>query len=323
MPISSQVFFFAYFAQEDMKKLAMSTQVKIIAYCKLVMLLPYFALCSIQLFLIEQSNFLFPLLRYYSTRRPHDHLNVLSLKHNNNHVSRRRRFPRQYHLRRRILNRQKLASDTWFVHPYEKQHRSSQTPSMTSTHHQSPTQSPHDESIAFTPSDLSITSLCSSVNFLDIHRITTMFDNDFLPMTLRRKISDDLNNIRHICYSNSHETFSPSYATPHNVFLNRLDQHSLPIVLDSGASRSISPVKSDFVSLRKCKDKINGINSTTQVEGIGKMRLKIIDEQNQTAIIETEGYYIPSLSIRLYSPQNHFKELNDTSSLPSPKIMLH
>jgi len=260
------------------------------------MLLLYSALCSIQSFLVDLYTFISPLLRYYSTHCPSDHLNVLGFTRSR-YSYRRRRYPKQYHLRRRIHLRSNNTSDAWLVLPYAKPLHFSQVPGSPTSPHLSATPLSHDNFVDASPSDVTISDLCDSINFLDLHRVTTIFDDAFLPRSFRDQITSDLNSIRHICYSNSYETFSPTYMSPNNFFLNRLDRHNLPIVLDSGASRSISPVKCYFVSLRKCTDKINGINSSTQVEGIGKMRLKIVDDQNKTAIIETEGYtYLRSVS---------------------------
>ena len=94
-----------------------------------------------------------------------------------------------------------------------------------------------------------------------------------------------------------------------HVFLTKSEQSHLPIVIDTGASRSISPCKKDFISFERYSLKIEGIGSSTAVAGKGYVKWKITDQHDKTREIVTFAYYIPSASIRLYSPQSHFAEL--------------
>ena len=81
------------------------------------------------------------------------------------------------------------------------------------------------------------------------------------------------------------------------------DDASMPIVIDTGASRSISPHKSDFIEFRHHSIDIGTISASSKVEGTGIIRWKVTDQNNVTSTIETAAY-----SIRLYSPQYHFRE---------------
>ena len=92
-----------------------------------------------------------------------------------------------------------------------------------------------------------------------------------------------------------------------SVYLSK-DEASMPIVIDTGASRSISPHKSDFIKLEKFDMDIGTINASSKVEGTGMVRWKVTDQHGVTSLIETAAYYIPSANIRLYSPQYHFRE---------------
>jgi hypothetical protein len=88
----------------------------------------------------------------------------------------------------------------------------------------------------------------------------------------------------------------------------------IPIVIDTGASISITGVKSDFFDGIKAVDptlKIQGLNHSIQVEGIGKVRWKIRDQIGQIAIVETTAYFIPDAQVRLFSPQLYFIEEQD------------
>ena len=53
-----------------------------------------------------------------------------------------------------------------------------------------------------------------------------------------------------------------------SVYLTK-DEASMPIVIDTGASRSISPHKSDFIELKDHKMDIGTINALSKVEGAG------------------------------------------------------
>ena len=93
-----------------------------------------------------------------------------------------------------------------------------------------------------------------------------------------------------------------------HVFLTKSEKSHLPIVIDTGASRSISPRKEDFISFERYSSKIEGIGSSTEVAGKGYVKWKSTDQHNKTREIVTFAYYIPSASIRLYSPQSHFAD---------------
>lgn len=87
-------------------------------------------------------------------------------------------------------------------------------------------------------------------------------------------------------------------------------QKNLPIVFDTGASMSISPVREDFIgdlepapisSLQGLKDKVN-------IVGVGTVRWTIFDKHGVTRDIKTRAYYIPEGNIRLLSPQSYLQE---------------
>jgi hypothetical protein len=88
----------------------------------------------------------------------------------------------------------------------------------------------------------------------------------------------------------------------------------IPIVIDTGASISISGEKADFYDGITDVDPtltIHGLNHAIQVQGIGKVRWKIKDQIGQVAVIETTAYYIPDDKVRLFSPQLYFIEEQD------------
>lgn len=81
----------------------------------------------------------------------------------------------------------------------------------------------------------------------------------------------------------------------------------MPIVIDTGASRSLSPHRSDFISYRAISDMaIGGISATTKISGVGKVRWEVMDQNGVISLIKTEANHFEDATIHLYSPQFHF-----------------
>jgi hypothetical protein len=76
----------------------------------------------------------------------------------------------------------------------------------------------------------------------------------------------------------------------------------VPLILDTGASISISPYRSDFVSTIRPVQKvqIKGIASGLTVEGIGDLQYKIINDagEEQTLFLKN-SLYVPQCIVRL------------------------
>jgi hypothetical protein len=88
----------------------------------------------------------------------------------------------------------------------------------------------------------------------------------------------------------------------------------IPIIIDTGASISISGERSDFYDGIQAVDPklvIHGLNHAIQFKGIGKVRWQIKDQLGQIAIVETTAYYIPDAQVPLFSPQLYFIEEHD------------
>lgn len=87
---------------------------------------------------------------------------------------------------------------------------------------------------------------------------------------------------------------------------------SLPIVIDSGASLSLSPNLDDFVETPKpcALSNLHGLSGTTEVLGIGTVEWTVIDLFGVVKTIRCQAYYVPKANIRLFSPQRFFEEQN-------------
>ena len=89
------------------------------------------------------------------------------------------------------------------------------------------------------------------------------------------------------------------------------DSHMTPIVFDTGASYSVTPHLSDFITDldHSPSENITGVGDhKTPIKGIGKVRWTIRDIFGRIGTIETNAYYVPDITIRLFSPQACFQE---------------
>jgi len=94
-------------------------------------------------------------------------------------------------------------------------------------------------------------------------------------------------------------------------------QRTYPIVLDSGASVSITPLASDFVTPIQPmpNSSVRGLSSSTRIAGIGYVEWTLRDVNGTIATIRTKAYHIPDAEVRLFSPQVYFQENSGGSYL--------
>ena len=94
-----------------------------------------------------------------------------------------------------------------------------------------------------------------------------------------------------------------------------LNANDVPIVIDSGASYALTPFFEDFITpLKSCKIKsLQGLSSKADVKGKGLVEWTIVDMFGVVRKIQVTACYVPSASIRLFSPQAYFNEHNGGS----------
>lgn len=87
---------------------------------------------------------------------------------------------------------------------------------------------------------------------------------------------------------------------------------ALPIVFDTGASTSVSPVRDDFLGelLPSKVHSLHGLQGEVPVLGCGTVSWPIVDKYGVIRTIKTKAHYVPSAQIRLFSPQVYFAENN-------------
>jgi hypothetical protein len=107
------------------------------------------------------------------------------------------------------------------------------------------------------------------------------------------------------------------------VYLSEHQQCEMPIVFDTGASFSVTPVRSDFVAdLTKSEvDAMKGLTDSVHVEGMGWVEWSIRDVFGRIHVVRTQAYYVPKASIRLFSPQTYFQQ-DDSESCTFDKDSL-
>ena len=94
----------------------------------------------------------------------------------------------------------------------------------------------------------------------------------------------------------------------HSVYLSS-DSSNYPIVIDSGASFSLTPNIEDFITpLTPVNVKLTNLDGETPVAGVGTVEWVIRDVNGKVHTIRCEAFYVPKAQIRLYSPQQYFME---------------
>jgi hypothetical protein len=241
------------------------------------------------------------------------------------HKYKDRRHVHQYYLRQRVLHRSS-------TRPPSLIHRSptyDPSPPRSFDHPLSSIQSTSSRSAPVPPShwDTSvhpaqINSWCSTIDFIGIHRLSSMFSTaPFVPDF--EHIQQEWHRLCPILYNSSVPSPFNRYLGPSCIFMSTQEE-SVPVVIDSGASNGLSPFRSDFVQFVECDGSITGIGAQSAIKGFGKVRWKIVDQEGEVQVIESEAYYVPSSQIRLYSPQRDFqREKSGSLTLTWDKCALH
>ncbi|KAL3780854.1 hypothetical protein ACHAW5_002787 [Stephanodiscus triporus] len=83
----------------------------------------------------------------------------------------------------------------------------------------------------------------------------------------------------------------------------RLSSNDTMLIVDSGASVCISPLRSDFISYKPSLMKIKYLSSSNKVQGEGIIKWRVLNSSGQEISLEVPGYHIPGVEVRLLSPQ--------------------
>ena len=158
-----------------------------------------------------------------------------------------------------------------------------------------------------------VTCFCKDRDFLLLHQMGTMFQSTREKQKLESWNSELKNTRFNLAqsgfYANTDHFVQRNLHTDCIFLTNKVPE--LPIVIDTGASISLTPNRDDFVSFEATESSVHGIGAVSKVLGTGKVRWKIYDMNNKTHVIETRALYMPEATIRLFSPQTHFQEHNN------------
>ena len=91
-----------------------------------------------------------------------------------------------------------------------------------------------------------------------------------------------------------------------------------PLVLDTGCSHCVTPYSEDFVGnfIQPCSlDSVQGLDSKARVSGVGMVEWIVRDCFGSVRKLKVHAYWVPSASIRLFSPQQYFQEQGEKGSL--------
>ena len=94
------------------------------------------------------------------------------------------------------------------------------------------------------------------------------------------------------------------------VYLSDKGDDLLPIIIDSGASISLTANYNYFVGpIRPATiTELQGLSHTTKVHRVGKVEWTVRDVFGATRTIKTRAYYVHDATVHLFSLQTYFRE---------------
>ena len=148
-----------------------------------------------------------------------------------------------------------------------------------------------------------IDDFCNSFNPIDYFQLQSTFTFSDLPIATTSfaanpaidVLADDLLSSQQ-CSRGSHRYYFSS------------GDNGPPIVVDSGASYSVTPLLSDFITdkyttaSRSCES----LTGTTKVLGHEPVPWRFLDSDNNSHDLYPQVQHIPDAGIRLFSPQQYF-----------------
>ena len=124
--------------------------------------------------------------------------------------------------------------------------------------------------------------------------------------------ADKCSKPNQISYNIAADSFSGSGPINRAVFQFKSSTDNIPIVVDTGASTGLSPVKSDFFpGITPVENvTIQQVSATATIQGKGPVEWFVKDNNGNRGRIETFCNYMPEATVRLFSPQHYF-QMND------------
>ena len=86
-------------------------------------------------------------------------------------------------------------------------------------------------------------------------------------------------------------------------YFSSFDTDSKPILVDTGASFSLSPCRDDFINYKKCESEVSGLGKV-KIIGKGTLHWPIVTDERKTVTLTVHNcYHVPEIPVRLFSPQ--------------------
>jgi len=102
-------------------------------------------------------------------------------------------------------------------------------------------------------------------------------------------------------------------AVPNGILRMNTDQ--VQIIMDTGANAGFTPCLNNFISFIPLTGQVHGLGSM-KIKGIGTNKYIILDNlDNSRIIMVNESYYVPTMPIRLISPQYFINQTPDGTLL--------
>ena len=141
---------------------------------------------------------------------------------------------------------------------------------------------------------------CSTLNPLAFHNLESQTNNLVSDLVVPAKARAFI--AAHSIQSNPPDRLSSKFYS--------VTSDGVPVVIDSGASTSVTPFRDDFVDkmIPLKNETVDGITETASIEGVGTVEWKVFDDVGNPGTIRTFAYFMPKAKIRLFSPQKYFQE---------------
>ena len=170
-------------------------------------------------------------------------------------------------------------------------------------------------STVYQPSSVTIASFLSTFDVLTHHRIIQQHSTVTIPSHYTVLSSTSPVYLRILLEARGLQTTLQQYDEDLPLELPVIyvssKPNELPIVIDTGASCSITPLLCDFINEPGVPDtkSMGGLTgTTTEVLGLGKINWDIEDVNGIRCPLITSAYFVPEATIRLFSPQVYIAE---------------
>lgn len=156
--------------------------------------------------------------------------------------------------------------------------------------------------------DNSISALVDTIDVLAAAQLLIQASRDLLKSTGRCGGQTALIAAANLNFGREYHHNEQETSKEHYVCV-AAKEDDMPIVIDTGASFSVSPRREDFITPLEPSDvlSLRGLNGAVKVFGTGLVEWEVQDARGTVRKLRTKAYYVPSGNVRLFSPQVYFQ----------------